>query len=97
MSNGCGVRVGIKRAVVRARCCPWRVAEQKGLCASHGHETRRVAVCEGSVNELAQGFSIENECLTPTFKLKRPQLLQKYQEAVNAMYTGLCEDVTKQK
>ena len=54
-------------------------------------------MCEGSVNELAQGFSIENDCLTPTFKLKRPQLLKKYQEAVNTMYTGLGEDVTKQK
>jgi len=52
---------------------------------------------EGTVNELAQGFSIENDCLTPTFKLKRPQLLKKYQELINAMYTALGEDITKQK
>ena len=32
---------------------------------------------EGTINELNQGFSIDNDCLTPTFKLKRPQLLKK--------------------
>ena len=54
-------------------------------------------MCEGSVNELAQGFSIENDCLTPTFKLKRPQLLQKFGEEVDAMYTSLGEDPAKFK
>jgi len=39
-----------------------------------------------------QGFSIDNDCLTPTFKLKRPQLLKRYQSQVDAMYVGLGED-----
>jgi len=60
-------------------------------------EVPKDLVCEGTVNELAQGFSIENDCLTPTFKLKRPQLLKKYQAQVNELYTALGEDVTKQK
>ena len=43
------------------------------------------------VNELNQGFTIENDCLTPTFKLKRPQLLKKYQKEVDEMYRALGE------
>ena len=49
------------------------------------------------LNELNQGFSIENDCLTPTFKLKRPQLLKRYAEQVDAMYVSLGEDPSKFK
>ena len=52
---------------------------------------------EHSINELRQGFSIENDCLTPTFKLKRPQLLKRYNEQVDAMYVSLGEDPSKFK
>merc|ERR1711998_479776 len=52
---------------------------------------------EGTINELFQGFSIDNDCLTPTFKLKRPQLLKRYKEQIDAMYTSLDEDPTKVK
>ena len=48
---------------------------------------------EGVTNELGQGFSVDNDLLTPTFKVKRPQLLQKYQEAINKMYAELGEKV----
>lgn len=48
---------------------------------------------EAVTNELGQGFSVENDLLTPTFKVKRPQLLQKYQQTVNQMYTKLGEKV----
>merc|ERR1719197_803503 len=41
---------------------------------------------EGEVNELFQGFSIANDCLTPTFKLKRPQLEKRYLKEINEMY-----------
>ena len=39
----------------------------------------------------------ENDCLTPTFKLKRPQLLKKYQSEVDAMYVSLGQDPAKFK
>jgi long-chain acyl-CoA synthetase len=34
-------------------------------------------------------FSVDDDLLTPTFKLKRPQLLKHYQEKVDALYAGL--------
>ena len=52
---------------------------------------------EGEINELNQGFSIGNDCLTPTFKLKRPQLLKRYQAEVDAMYVSLGQDPSKFK
>ena len=34
----------------------------------------------------AEQFSVEGNLLTPTFKLKRPQLQKHYQGAIGAMY-----------
>lgn len=34
-------------------------------------------------------FSVENDLLTPTFKLKRPQLQKRYQADIDAMYAAL--------
>jgi len=40
---------------------------------------------------VPQGFTIENDCLTPTFKLKRPQLQKRYQAQINTMYQAIGE------
>lgn len=37
-------------------------------------------------------FTVENDLLTPTFKLKRPQLQRQYQSEINAMYAALRGD-----
>ena len=34
-------------------------------------------------------FSADNGLLTPTFKLKRPQALQKYKEQIDVVYENL--------
>ena len=44
---------------------------------------------------MDRGFSIDNDCLTPTFKLKRPQLLKKYKAQIDTMYKALGEDPSK--
>ncbi|EGD77379.1 hypothetical protein PTSG_08475 [Salpingoeca rosetta] len=44
---------------------------------------------EGDVNDLNQSFTVENDCLTPTFKLKRPQLQQRYQQQIDSMYKSV--------
>ena len=58
-------------------------------------EVPKAVHLEGRVNDLAQGFSVENDCLTPTFKLKRPSLLKKYQVEIDEMYLKLGEDPKK--
>ena len=35
----------------------------------------------------AEQFSVEGDLMTPTFKLKRPQLQKHYQGAIDAMYS----------
>jgi long-chain acyl-CoA synthetase len=44
---------------------------------------------EYSLNDLKQGFSVDNDCLTPTFKLKRVQLKERYKPVIDAMYKKL--------
>lgn len=37
-------------------------------------------------------FSVENDCMTPTFKLKRAPLLKRYQGEVDAMYAAIARN-----
>ncbi len=36
-----------------------------------------------------EAFSVDNDLVTPTFKLRRPQLLKKYSPHVDNMYAAL--------
>ena len=51
-----------------------------------GFKVPKDVIIENEVNDLNQGFSTENDCLTPTFKLRRPQLLQRYKDQIDAIY-----------
>lgn len=45
-----------------------------------------VIIDVSDINDLGQGFHIENDLLTPSFKLKRPQLKRKYGDRLDALY-----------
>jgi len=41
---------------------------------------------ETDINPMGQGFKLEDDTLTPTFKLRRPQLYKKYRTIIDKMY-----------
>jgi len=43
---------------------------------------------EFEIDTLLQGFNVENNTMTPTFKKKRPQLLKKYVDVIKEMYAA---------
>lgn len=56
-----------------------------------GFEVPKAVHLEGDLNDMNQGFSVENQCLTPTFKPRRPALQKRYQATINEMYQELGE------
>ena len=56
-----------------------------------GFEKVKAIYCEVNFDLLGNGFTVEDDTMTPTFKLRRPQLLKKYLEPVQAMYADLGE------
>merc|ERR1719193_2787638 len=52
-----------------------------------GFEKIRDIHLEIQLDNMLQGFNIENNCLTPSFKLKRPQLLARYTSQLKELYT----------
>lgn len=62
-----------------------------------GFEIPKGVYIEGNANKLLQGFTIENDCLTPTFKLRRPQLLRRYRPRIEELYTILGEKLPEEK
>mmetsp|Transcript_24029 Transcript_24029/g.48216 ORF Transcript_24029/g.48216 Transcript_24029/m.48216 type:complete len:241 (-) Transcript_24029:137-859(-) len=66
---------------IRERC------QESGL---RGYEHPKAIYLEtAGLNELGQGFTVDNGCLTPSFKLRRPQLLRRYSEEIKTMYNDL--------
>jgi long-chain acyl-CoA synthetase len=51
-----------------------------------GFEKIRAIHLEKEIDGMRQGFTVENNCLTPTFKLKRPMLKDRYEAEIEAMY-----------
>lgn len=52
----------------------------------HRFERIKDIFLEFEIDELLQGFNVDNGLMTPTFKKKRPQLLAKYVADVKKMY-----------
>jgi long-chain acyl-CoA synthetase len=65
----------------------WVVAslreQEKGL---KGFERVKDFLIEPRIDRMGSGFTEANDCLTPTFKLKRPQLLKAYIKELKGMY-----------
>lgn len=59
-------------------------AEEKSL---KGFQKVRQIVVETNIDKDGQGFSVDNECITPTFKLRRPFILKKYVVKLQEAYT----------
>lgn len=49
-------------------------------------EIRNVIIEVNDLNEMGQGFHVDNDLMTPSFKLRRPQLKTKYEKALDALY-----------
>jgi len=47
------------------------------------------------VDKDGNGFTVDNDCLTPTFKLRRPFLLVRYREALRQLYTDNGEEASE--
>jgi len=54
-----------------------------------GYEMPKDIWLEGEINALGQGFNAENDCLTPTLKMKRPQLQKRYQSQIDTLYANI--------
>jgi long-chain acyl-CoA synthetase len=51
-----------------------------------GFERLTDIVIEYHIDNMMQGFTEANECLTPTFKLRRPYLLKRYKDPLKELY-----------
>lgn len=54
--------------------------------ALKGFEKARDVHVEYNVNRTGFGFTEENECMTPTFKLRPPFLLKRYRNELRELY-----------
>jgi long-chain acyl-CoA synthetase len=52
-------------------------------------EVKDIVIETNGLNDAGQGFYVENDLMTPSFKLKRPQLKRKYEAALEAIYESM--------
>jgi len=68
------------------RCAEWALAELAAVGKAdklRGFEMVKAVLVE------PEAFSVEADLMTPSFKLKRPQLQRRYQREIDAMYKAL--------
>mmetsp|Transcript_34024 Transcript_34024/g.53021 ORF Transcript_34024/g.53021 Transcript_34024/m.53021 type:complete len:212 (-) Transcript_34024:174-809(-) len=58
-------------------------------CKLRSFELPKDVHFETDTNELGVAWTTENDCATPTMKLKRPALVKRYQKLVDKMYADL--------
>ena len=81
-----------KEMKVRDRCCRHDGRRLTARCARAPRwqclRTLQLAGFEQvrDIHLTAEPFSVENGTLTPTFKLKRPQLTEMFRAQINSMY-----------
>lgn len=64
-----------------------QLEEMRVKSAFKKYEAVKDCVIEAKgLNDLGQGFGVDNNLMTPSFKLKRPQLKAKYSAALEALY-----------
>jgi long-chain acyl-CoA synthetase len=68
------------------RCAAWALAE---LAAVGKADKLKGFEMVKAVHVEPEAFSVEADLMTPSFKLKRPQLQKRYQPEIDAMYKAL--------
>jgi len=53
-----------------------------------GFERAKDILIEAKIDKMLAGFTESNDCMTPSFKLKRPQLLKRYAPQLRQLYTA---------
>lgn len=69
-----------------------RLSEHNGELK--GFEKVKAIIVEGRLNPMLIGFTEANQCMTPTFKLRRPFLLKRYLKQLKQAYADLGEPAT---
>lgn len=81
---------GAHRHCVYSPCVTgWHMSLPVPKCSLNSADAHPPHGSQGELDELMSGFNVQNNCMTPTFKLKRPQLLKRYQAQIDAAYEQL--------
>lgn len=64
-----------------------QLSEMRAIAKFKRYEEIKDVIIETSyLNDLGQGFHIDNDLMTPSFKLKRPQLNKRYKDRLDELY-----------
>ncbi len=69
-----------------------QLLDMHGKAQFKSYEKIRDVIIEvNGLNALGQGFTVDNNLMTPTLKLKRPQLNRRYKEALDELYAVMAK------